>query len=116
MESAKKQDYEQEKAAEDYKELLNKAISKQKTLNPFSSKRLVKGLYALGYRNSDLAEITNEIQFEILCGSLIKSNITGEPLSVDHAINVALKLVREQRWSKPLVNKKHQFKTSLTGR
>jgi len=76
-------------------------------VNPFSLKRLHKSLRTLGFAGAALDHLTHEIVFEIRMGSLRKSNITGLPLSEDHALNVALKLIREKRWSTPVLGQKY---------
>ena len=67
----------------------------------FTFKRLVNSLKSYGYSDNSLHILINEIIFEARFGSLINCNKTNKPLSVDNAINVALKLVREKRWSTP---------------
>jgi hypothetical protein len=71
----------------------------------FTFKRLLKILESLGYNGTQLSWLVNEIIFEVKFGNL-KRNKTGEPLSADHAINIALKLVREKRWATPVLFKK----------
>jgi hypothetical protein len=75
-----------------------------KCINTFSFKRLVKNLESYGYSNVSLTTLINEIIFEVKFGSLTKSK-TGKEISTDHAINIALKLVREKRWTTPVLFK-----------
>lgn len=70
-------------------------------LPEFSYKRLEKGLESVNITSSQKNQYLNEIIFEIRFGSLVKSNQTNLDLSIDNAINIALKLIRERRWGKP---------------
>jgi hypothetical protein len=71
----------------------------------FTFKRLVKSLQSYGYYGNMLHTIINEIVFEVRFGSLIYCSRTKMPLSFDNGINIALKLVREKRWSSPVLLK-----------
>lgn len=73
-----------------------------------SFQRLVKILKTLGYSGNHLNSLINEIVFEIRFGSLINCNKTKKELSIDNAVNIALKLVREHRWSTPTLLKKSE--------
>lgn len=68
----------------------------------FTFKRLVKSLKCYGYSGNMLNTLINEIIFEVRFGSLINSNKAKTTLSVDNAINIGLKLVREKKWSTPV--------------
>lgn len=68
---------------------------------PFTFKRLIKSLISYGYNGKTLNTLTNEIIYEARFGTLINCNKTNKPLSLDNAINIGLKLVREKRWSTP---------------
>lgn len=70
-------------------------------ISKFTFKRLVKTLMSYGYSGTVLNALTNEIVFEVRFGTLINCNKTNKPLSLDNAINIGLKLVREKRWSTP---------------
>ncbi|MBS0358997.1 MAG: hypothetical protein JSS53_07000 [Proteobacteria bacterium] len=70
-------------------------------VSSFTFKRLVKELKLCGRDDEWLPWLINEIIYEVRFGSLRKSKITGERLSLDHGINIALKLVREGRWTTP---------------
>ncbi|MHB1948725.1 MAG: helix-turn-helix domain-containing protein [Gammaproteobacteria bacterium] len=83
--------------------ILNKAG--ERVLPTFTFKRLINSLKSYGYGGNSLNVLINEIVFEARFGSLIKCNKTKSALSVDKAINIALKLVREKRWSSPVMLK-----------
>lgn len=83
-----------------------------RTLSEFSYKRLVRELQSQGFQGQQLTQLTNEIVFEIRFGSLIKSKQTDEELSLDNAINIALKLVKERRWSTPTLLKRELAQVS----
>lgn len=76
-------------------------------LSQLTFKRLVKSLCCYGYKGNALNGLTNEIVFEIRFGSLMKCNRTKDALSIDNAVNIALKLVREKRWTTPVLFKKY---------
>jgi len=78
----------------------------ERPLSQLTFKRLVKFLKAYGYHGSELNCLINEIVFEVRFGSLIRCNKTQKHLDIDNAINIALKLVRENRWSTPVLLKK----------
>lgn len=82
-------------------------------------KRLVKILKMYGYQGANLNRLINEIVYEIRFGSLINCNKTKRILSIDNAVNIALKLVREHRWSTPTLLKKSEdieFQKSYTSK
>jgi transposase len=70
-------------------------------ISSFTFKRLVKELKLYGRDDEWLPWLINEIIYEVRFGSLTKSKVTGKRLSLDHGINIALKLVREGRWTTP---------------
>lgn len=76
-----------------------------RVLSEFTYKRLVRELDSLGFQRQQKNQLINEIVFEIRFGSLTKSNKTGEELSLDNAMNISLKLVKEQRWGTPVLLK-----------
>ncbi|MBS0358903.1 MAG: HTH domain-containing protein [Proteobacteria bacterium] len=71
-------------------------------VSSFTFKRLVKELKHCGRDDEWLPWLINEIIYEVRFGSLRKSKTTGKRLSLDHGINIALKLVREGRWTTPM--------------
>ena len=79
----------------------------ERPLTQFTFKRLVRSLKKYGYQGNILNSLINEIIFEVRFGSLIKCNKTQTPLSLDNAINIGLKLIRENRWSTPTLLKKY---------
>jgi hypothetical protein len=66
----------------------------------YAFKRLKKSLQLYGYQENKLNFLINEIIFEIRFGSLVMSK-KNTHLTIDNAINIALKLVREERWETP---------------
>ncbi|MCK4608202.1 MAG: HTH domain-containing protein [Gammaproteobacteria bacterium] len=76
-------------------------------VSSFTFNRLNKVLVGLGYQDVQKTRFINEIIFEARFGSLIKSNLTQTEMPIDRAINIALKLVREGRWSTPALFEKH---------
>lgn len=80
-----------------------------KCIPEFTFKRLVKRLESYGYESDKLNVLINEIVFEIRFGSLVKSQDKKEPLDIEMAVNIALKLVREGRWSTPSMLKKSKL-------
>jgi|GEM_PF-3038289 len=86
------------------KNILNKPGGN--SISVFTFKRLVKTLESFGYSGNSLNCLINEIIFEVKFGSLTRSNQTGTILNTDHAVNIALKLVREKRWTTPIFFKK----------
>jgi hypothetical protein len=73
----------------------------ERRLSTFTFKRLIKSLMTYGYSGNTLNMLVNEIVFEARFGSLINCNKTKNTLSLDKAINIGLKLVREKRWCTP---------------
>jgi hypothetical protein len=80
--------------------------SGDRPVSPFTFKRLVESLKSYGYSDNTLNCLTNEIIFEARFGSLANCNKSKSPLSLDNAINIGLKLVREKRWSTPALLQK----------
>ncbi|WP_423064290.1 winged helix-turn-helix domain-containing protein [Candidiatus Paracoxiella cheracis] len=70
-------------------------------ISEFQLRRIEKSLQASTIPRSDHIRVLNEIVFEIRMGSLTHQRDTQNPLTTDHAINIALKLVREGRWQAP---------------
>jgi len=70
-------------------------------ISEFQYHRLRKSLGDIGIPNEKINQITNEVIFEIRFGSLKKCYKTQVEMSIDHAINVALKILREGRWEQP---------------
>lgn len=75
----------------------------ERNISSFTFKRLMRSLKNYGYDNSALNNLMNEIVYEVRFGSLMKSNKSKTSLNIDNAINIALKLVRENRWSTPKI-------------
>ena len=71
-----------------------------RNLSEITYRNLVKNISILGYKGPDLIKLVNEITFESRFGSLIK-NKQSEPLVIEKSINIALKLLREGRWTTP---------------
>ncbi len=80
-----------------------------KCIPEFTFKRLVKKLESYGFESDKLNVLINEIVFEIRFGSLAKSQDQKDPLDIEMAVNIALKLVREGRWSTPSMLKKSKL-------
>ena len=78
-------------------------------LKKFQFNRLQKALSSLGYIGKSLTRLINEVISEIRFGSLCRQQNTSEALNIDYAINIAVKLVREQRWQCPTGLKKLLF-------
>jgi len=89
----------QNKLNSDEKYVHNVPGSRQ--MSEFTFKRLYKMLSGLNYRNDSLNCLLNEIVFEVRFGSLTYKQDSTSELDVDHAVNIAVKLVRERRWKKP---------------
>ena len=73
----------------------------KRVISPFVFKLLEKNLYAFYSDSFHVAKLLNEIIYEVRFGSLRFSKTTGTEISIPHAINIALKLVRECRWQTP---------------
>lgn len=73
----------------------------ERILPMFTFKRLINSLKSYGYSGSNLNILINEIVFEARFGSLTTCSKTKKTLSLDNAINIGLKLVREKRWNTP---------------
>lgn len=80
---------------------LSASLAGGRPVHDFQLHRLRRRLEEIGHRGGENIRLTNEIVHEIRFGSLKGGSQTGETLSVDHGLNIALKLVREGRWSKP---------------
>ena len=63
--------------------------------------RIYNKLSACGIDNSNKNRLMNEILFECRFGSLVKSNITKQEMSLENSLNIAVKLFKENRWSTP---------------
>ena len=76
--------------------------------------RLQHRLKTFNLDETDLFQRMNEIVYEIRFGSLVSAQDKQHALSVDHAINIALELLRENRWGTPkgLKEKCNQFMLS----
>jgi hypothetical protein len=80
-------------------------------LSIFSFKRLEKSLKKYNYDADTLNCLINEIVFEARFGSLTTCNQSKMPLELDNAINIALKLIREKRWTTPKLFKEYTNST-----
>lgn len=74
----------------------------ERPISDFTFKRMLRTIESLGYQGDRKIRLVNEILFEVRFGSLINCNRTQLGMTVDHSVNVALKLVREGRWCKPI--------------
>lgn len=63
--------------------------------------RLKQTLLSLGYQDNRLNQMINEIVQEARFGSLVRQQGNTGENSVEKAINIGLKLVREGRWQSP---------------
>lgn len=71
-------------------------------ISSFALKRLQKTIQDIVTSDIKIQnQLMNEVIYEIRFGSLVCSNKTKEELPTDHAINIALKLIRENRWFTP---------------
>ena len=77
-------------------------INGSRAISPFSFQLLKKELQLLGYEDKVLTRLANEICYEIRFGSLRYCRSTGAETTIQHAIHIALKLVREKRWQTPI--------------
>lgn len=66
-----------------------------------TKQRLYQALEKLGYKNTEKTQLANEIIYEACFGSLVISNIDQTKNTIDKAVNIALKLLREGRWYTP---------------
>lgn len=73
----------------------------KRVVSSFCFQRLAKGLEMIGYKGKAKNILINEIVFEARFGSLVKCNKSNLENSLDKSINIALKLVKEGRWSRP---------------
>jgi hypothetical protein len=77
------------------------AMPGDRVLSKSQLDRLERELTALNYQGNAYATLLNEIVCEVRFGSLtVRKDKSGE-LPIAHAVSVALKLVREGRWSTP---------------
>lgn len=79
---------------------INQQLGNRK-LSAFTLKRLQHELQENGYYAEQQTLLMNEIVHEVRFGSLVQSNKTQQQLPIEHAVNIALKLVREKRWVTP---------------
>lgn len=73
----------------------------ERALSTFEFNRLKKGLIKTGVLATTIPKLLNEIIFAIRYDSLKIELETEQELSINHAINIAIKLVREKRWETP---------------
>lgn len=74
----------------------------KRVISSFCFQRLAKGLEMLGYNGKAKNFLINEIVFEARFGSLVKCNKSKLENSLEKSVNIALKLVKEGRWSRPV--------------
>ena len=72
----------------------------ERAFTSFEIARLKKGLSGL-CNPAQLPRLLNEISYAVRFGELQKEHRTKKSLSIQHAISIALKLVREKRWQTP---------------
>ncbi len=73
----------------------------ERKLTEFQYHSLRKQLSQFGYDPGKLNRLTNELIFEIRFGSLRQSNRNQATMSIEHGINIGIKLLRENRWRTP---------------
>jgi hypothetical protein len=56
---------------------------------------------AMKHKGQELIKHVNEVVHEVRFGTLSKKSLKGKDLTVEHAVNIALKLVKENRWQTP---------------
>ncbi len=88
-------------------------LSGPRPVSDFQLRRIEKSLQDAAIPSSDRIRVLNEIVFEIRFGSLTHQRDTQRPLTTNHAINIALKLVREGRWQVPVPLTQYRNGTSL---
>lgn len=76
--------------------------------------RLKQGVAPFVTPSKPLDVLINEITYAIRFGSLQKSAKTKDPISIDHGINIALKLLRDNRWATPLDMREGQHVTTVS--
>jgi hypothetical protein len=75
----------------------------ERRVEPSIFSMLTKKLSAYGVDGSNKNRLINEILLESRFGSLVKSCFTKQEMSIENSVNIALKLVRENRWKTPLL-------------
>jgi hypothetical protein len=71
-------------------------------VNDFHIKRIQKELTELAMSEQQKAQLLNEIIYAVRFGPLRVKKSKQSELSVAHGINIALKLIRENRWETPI--------------
>jgi hypothetical protein len=82
--------------------------STERPLSNTDTLRIMKGIKSIIVDDNSQKKIFDEISYAIRYGSLRVSQ-TGELLSISHAINISLKLLREKRWETPAPLKKNMM-------
>jgi len=77
----------------------------QRSLSHLMLNRLIHHLEKLKIYGEEKTKLINEIVFEVRFGSLVKNNTTNQENTIDRAINIAIKLVKEGRWNTPTLLK-----------
>jgi hypothetical protein len=72
-------------------------------VSDFIFQRLDNTLDNIGYHGQNKNRLLNEIIFELRFGSLVKSNQANCENSIEKATNIALKLIRQNRWTTPTI-------------
>jgi hypothetical protein len=93
----------QKKRLDEKHNLITKILSDEgeRCVSKSNQDQLQIKLEKFGLRKYDIKQKLLEILYAIRFGSLRNRQSSEEELPIDHAINVALKLVREDRWSTP---------------
>lgn len=75
--------------------------SGERALTTFQLNRLKKELVKYANQDKTLDVLLNEVCYSVRFGSLRKGLGSSQLLAINHAINIALKLLREGRWETP---------------
>ena len=70
--------------------------------------RIEKAIEKYSVPVNDTKKVLNEVVYSIRFGAL-RADQNGNKLSIGHAISIALKLVREGRWTTPVTMQKKEF-------
>ena len=70
-------------------------------MDELNYRRLSQALMDLDYQGEERNRLLNEVIYAIRFGSLRIKQGSEKPLPMEHAINIALKLVRAGRWCQP---------------
>jgi hypothetical protein len=78
-----------------------KNLAGNRQVSDFAIKRIHQQLDNCGIQKNDQTRLVNELLFEVRFGTLVFNSSNKEENSIDRAINIALKLIKERRWSTP---------------